>query len=162
METPDFLKSASPNEDGRKQGGAKRTLSERERRKRAAWGAVLMSIGFYVITILVIADPREENIGHKAFGSYPSLGLSSRAVGCLLFTIIYFPFPFVFYHDLVIMMKLFEDGMGFGRIRFLVYLTTVGKRHPSLRKSQRVVLAGLVYYLVICISWIIYGFVFVF
>ena len=132
MKTPDFLRSDSTNEDDRKLSGQKRRLSEEERRKRATWGAVLISIIFYVIAILAIADPREENITTKAFGSYPSLGLSHRIVGCLLFTVIYIPFPFIFLNSVKIIMKAFDDGIGLGRIGLLVYLTTVGKRHPSL------------------------------
>ena len=80
-----------------------------------------------------------------------------RLVACFIITIIYLPIPFVFWHGSRIVVRAIEDEAGIGRISLLVYLMTVGKRHPSLRRSQLVTLGGIVYVFIIIFALFICG-----
>ncbi|SIO65149.1 hypothetical protein SAMN05444166_7605 [Singulisphaera sp. GP187] len=113
-----------------------------------------MSLIFYVIPIAILAEPESRTIAAKAFGS--PVGISPRIFAFLIFTILYIPFPFVFWHAITIAMKTHDDGNGLGSIALLVDLFEVGKRHPSLRRSQFFVFGGLAYFVLICLTWIVY------
>ena len=49
------------------------------------------------------------------------------------------------------------DGHGVGKIGLLAYAASVGRRHPELRRSQIISLAGLAWFVLVCGIWIAYA-----
>ncbi len=157
MKIPDFLDPASPINTT--PTPARRTLTEAEKRKLLLRTTAFCSITFYVMFIGVIGfEPDGEPIAAKAFGSYLALGLSPQFVGCLIFTVFYIPMPFVIWHTMTLALQAREDGAWMiPGLAFLFYILRAHEDHPSLRRSQFILLGGLVYYLVVVFAWVWYA-----
>src|SRR5690348_13867582 len=113
----------------------------------------LTSFTLYAILIGVTLAPESRNKFSEAFGPRP-FGLPVTTVVIVAETILFLPFPFVVRHWVRISEQAQWEGLGYGD---LMYLFSVGDRHPHLRRSQRACFAGLAYYAAICAAWIIYA-----
>jgi hypothetical protein len=89
--------------------------------------------------------------GPKAFG----LPIALVAAGAV--AILFLPFTLAVHHFMRIAERAAAEGHGLGKIGLLAYAAGVGQRHPDLRRSQLMSLAGLVYFVVLCAAWIAYA-----
>jgi hypothetical protein len=118
--------------------------------------AIVMSILMFAILIGVQFDPKVRNVATKAFGERP-LGLPNLAFVILCTAVLYLPAPWVFLHMSRLVRRKLDDGaMGGSTMGFLLYLARVGRIHPELRRSQRIVTLGFWYFLVLAALWIAY------
>lgn len=154
MDLPDFLHGQTSTDERKSDPGRGYRLSDAEQRQRATWSALLMSGIFYAVIIRVVAAPEGEEIARKAFGSH--FGIPPRAVACLIVSALYLPFPWILWHCMLITFKNMEDGLVGGRFSLMVHLFTIPERHPSFRRSQRIAIVGLMYFLALCFGWIAY------
>jgi hypothetical protein len=92
----------------------------------------------------------------QAFGESP-FGLPVTIVVAFAQLILFLPLLWVLYHLVRIAEQALKDGNGIGKIGLLIYITSVGQRHPELRRSQIVCLLGLLYFVAICAAWISYA-----
>jgi len=114
--------------------------------------AIALSVVVYACVIGVNFKPSVHAKQVEAFGAAP-LGLPVRGVVVLAESILFVPMPWCFWHAMRIAYQAAHDGCRFG----LSYLLTVGNRHPHLRRSQVVCLAGLAYFVALCAVWIVYA-----
>ena len=92
----------------------------------------------------------------KAFGAEP-FGYPVTVVVAIAQGLVLFPFAFALHHFMRIAERAAADGHGVGKIGLLVYAASVGQRHPELRRSQAIAVAGLAYFIVVCGIWIAYA-----
>jgi hypothetical protein len=112
-----------------------------------------MSIVNYIVILSVAFDPSVDAKVVKAFGEEP-FGMAPQVFSLLLQTILYLPFPWVFYHVALIVIQTRRDGLSSAG---LLDILDVDRRHPPLRRSKLICLAGLCYFFTICAVWIIYA-----
>jgi hypothetical protein len=91
-----------------------------------------------------------------AFGDSP-FGLPVTVVVAFAQFLIFLPFLWVFYHLMQIVEQALKDGRSVGKVGLLIYVSSVGQRHPNLRRSQMVCILGLLYLGAICAGWIFYA-----
>jgi hypothetical protein len=124
-----------------------------DKRKRMIFAAVCLSIVIYAVIMGVLTgDPKVRAKMVEAFGPRPLNMPTSAFVVCAV-TVLYAPVPLMAWHFVRLALQAAEDGRRFK----LPYLLTVGHRHPELRASQRVAIAGAAYWLVIAFCWIVYA-----
>lgn len=92
----------------------------------------------------------------KAFGSEP-FGFPVTWVVAAAQAILSLPFVFAIHHFMLISEQAAADGHGIGKFGLLAYAASVGQRHPHLRRSQVISVAGLIYFILVCGVWIAYA-----
>ena len=92
----------------------------------------------------------------RAFG--PTLwGLPMPAVvGCVVAGL-FLPVPWFGWHAMEIVLHARELGMPLGKLGIFYTLLTIGRWVPTLRRSQLVIAAGLVYFVAVVAVWIWYA-----
>jgi hypothetical protein len=116
----------------------------------------LLPILILVVLIGTTFSPDVRPTLVQAFGESP-FGLPVTIVVAFAQLVLFLPLLWVFYHLTRIAEQALKDGSGVGKIGLLVYLTSVGQRHPELRRSQIACLFGLLYFMAICAAWISYA-----
>jgi hypothetical protein len=97
----------------------------------------MMSVVFYLISVLVSFESASQETFVKAFGERPA-GIPNFLFVLALQTLLYLPMPWVFWHAMWLVFQSIHDRRRFG----IGYLLTAGDLHPDLRRSQRVCLGG--------------------
>ncbi|HEY1138897.1 MAG TPA: hypothetical protein VGE88_01650 [Lysobacter sp.] len=92
----------------------------------------------------------------QAFGAAP-FGLPVALVVAMTVAVLLLPFALALHHFMLIAEQAAKDGSSLGKIGLLAYALGVGQRHPDLRRSQRIFLSGLVYFVLVCAGWIAYA-----
>lgn len=110
----------------------------------------------YVVLIGTTFSPEVQPVLAKAFGSTP-FGLPVVWAVAAAQAVLLFPFVFAIHHFMLIAEQAVADGHSIGKIGLLMYLSSVGKRHPQLRRSQMISLGGLIYFVLVCGLWIAYA-----
>lgn len=114
--------------------------------------ALGMSILFYAILVSVLLEDKAQETTQKAFGKVV-FGLPSTMGVILAITVLYLPMPYVFWHALQISFQAYEDKKPLG----LEYLKDIRHEHPHLVRSTYVSLMGLLYFVTVCVIWIVYA-----
>lgn len=110
----------------------------------------------YALLIGTTFSPDVQPVLTEAFGSAP-FGFPVVWVVAAAQTILLFPFIFAIHHFTLIAEQAAADGHSIGKIGLLMYLSSVGTRHPHLRRSQMISLGGLIYFVLVCGLWIAYA-----
>ncbi len=119
-----------------------------------AKATVLFSVA--MLGALLFSVFRDSAFWVGAFG--PTLwGLPMPAVVVCIVCVVFLPVSWVGWHAMDIMMQARDLGMPIGKLGIFYTLLTIGRRLPALRRSQIVVAAGLVYFVVIVAAWIWYA-----
>jgi hypothetical protein len=126
--------------------------AEQVRRKKVTWTAIFVSILIYACIIGVNFDSKVQAKHAEAFGAAP-FGLPVALVVTGVETLLYLPMPWVFWHGMWIISQALEEGW----MVSILYILTVGRSHPELRRSQLVCLGGLLYVALIAGAWIAYA-----
>ena len=112
-----------------------------------------------VICLLFIGTafaPEVRPVLVKAFGPAP-FGCPVSVVVAIAQAIVLFPFVFALHHFMLIAERAAAEGHGVGKVGLLVYAASVGQRHPELRRSQIISVAGLAWFVLVCAVWIAYA-----
>ena len=110
----------------------------------------------YMLVIGTTFSPDVQPVLVKAFGAEP-YGVPVTVVVAIVQAVLLFPFAFALHHFMLIAERAAADGHGVGKIGLLAYAASVGQRHPELRRSQLIAVAGLVYFVIACGIWIAYA-----
>lgn len=110
----------------------------------------------YMLIIGTTFSPDVQPVLVKAFGAEP-FGVPVTVVVAVAQAIFLFPFVFALHHFMLIAERAAADGHGVGKVGLLVYVASVGQRHPELRRSQIISVAGLAYFVLVCGIWIAYA-----
>lgn len=110
----------------------------------------------YMLFIGTTFSPDVQPVLAKAFGAEP-FGYPVTVVVAIAQAIVLFPFAFALHHFMRIAERAAADGHGVGKIGLLAYAASVGRRHPELRRSQIISLAGLAWFVLVCGIWIAYA-----
>lgn len=110
----------------------------------------------YLLIVSTTFSPDVLPVLIKAFGAAP-LDLPVDAVIAGIVAVVFLPFAYSVHHFVLIAERAATEGHGVGKIGLLSYAFSAGRRHPELRRSQRISLAGLVYFLLVCGGWTIYA-----
>jgi len=92
----------------------------------------------------------------KAFGA-TAFDLPISLVVAGVVAVLFLPFAVALHHFMLIAARAAIDGSSLGKAGLLAYAARVGHRHPELRRSQRISLFGLIYFVVVCAAWIVYA-----
>ena len=121
------------------------------------------SIGSYVVPTLVYAlligttfSPDVRPVLVAAFGPAP-FGYPVVWVAAVAQVFLLLPFALGIHHFMLIAEQAVADGRDVGKIGLLAYAATAGRRHPHLRRSQLISVAGLGYFVMVCAAWIAYA-----
>ena len=109
----------------------------------------------YVLLIGTIFSPEVQPVLAEAFGPKP-FGFPVAWVVAVAQAIVLFPFILAIHHFMLISEQAAADGHSIGKAGLLVYAASVGQRHPHLRRSQMISVAGLIYFVLVCGAWIAY------
>lgn len=110
----------------------------------------------YVLLIGTTFSPDVRPVLVAAFGAQP-FGHSVTWVVAIAQAIFLFPFVLGIHHFMLIAEQATADGHGISKIGLVAYVASVGQRHPHLRRSQLIAVAGLAYFMVVCGIWIAYA-----
>lgn len=110
----------------------------------------------YALLVGTTFSPSLQPFLVKAFGAAP-FGLPVALVVAAVVALVLLPFALALHHFMLIAERAALDGSSLGKIGLLAYALDVGKRHPELRRSQRMALFGLVYFVLVCAAWIAYA-----
>ena len=110
----------------------------------------------YVVLVGTTFSPEVQPVLVKAFGAAP-FGVPVAVVVAIAQAIVLFPFAFALHHFMLIAERAAADGHGVGKVGLLAYAASVGQRHPELRRSQFIAVAGLAYFVLVCGIWIAYA-----
>lgn len=110
----------------------------------------------YALLIGTTFSPDVQPVLAKAFGTVP-WGLPVAPVVAAAMAVLFLPFVFAVHHFMLIAERAAADGHGVGKIGLLSYAASAGRRHPELRRSQWISLAGLAYFVLVCVAWIVYA-----
>lgn len=110
----------------------------------------------YALLIGTAFSPDVQSVLAKAFGAKP-FGFPVVWVVAIAQAVLLLPFAFAIHHFMLIAHRAVADGHSVGKIGLLAYAANVGQRHPDLRRSQMISLAGLIYFVLICGIWIAYA-----
>lgn len=110
--------------------------------------------GLLLATLLgVNLDPEVTKVQAAAFGARP-LGLPLGLVVCLATAALFAPYFWVFPHLMRIVMNSVARG---GSLSKGGIMLAVVRAEPALRRSQRIVVSGFVYFVVLMGAWIAYA-----
>ena len=129
------------------------TASVMPRRSTISYAVPLLSHALLVGTTF---SPDVQAFLTAAFGP-KAFGLPITLVAAGAVAILFLPFTLAVHHFMRIAERAAAEGHGLGKIGLLAYAAGVGQRHPDLRRSQLMSLAGLVYFVVLCAAWIAYA-----
>ncbi|HOX39024.1 MAG TPA: hypothetical protein PL033_13645 [Candidatus Brocadiia bacterium] len=124
--------------------------------KRAITLTVVVSALMYACVIGTTFDPKVRITFVKAFGDAP-LGIPCAVFVPVFFSLLMIPFPVMMWHMSLIMISAMRDGVRLGQIGLLIYLVMVGRRHPELRRSQMIVIAGSAWFIGLMFAWIAFA-----
>lgn len=110
----------------------------------------------HVLLIGTTFSPGVRPVLVAAFGSQP-FGYAVTWVVAIAQAIFLLPFVLGIHHFMLIAAQAALDGHSIGKIGLVAYVATVGQRHPHLRRSQLIAVAGLAYFMVVCGIWIAYA-----
>lgn len=110
----------------------------------------------YVLFVGTTFSPEVQPVLTKAFGTSP-FGLPVTVVVAAAMSVLFLPFVYAIHHFMLIAEQAGAEGRSVGKIGLLSYAATVGQRRPELRRSQMISLGGLVYFVVVCVGWIVYA-----
>ena len=110
----------------------------------------------YILLVGTTFSPDIRPVLVAAFGPEP-FGYPVIWVVAVSQAIVLFPFVLAIHHFMLIAEQAAADGHGIGKIGLLTYAATAGRRHPHLRRSQLISVAGLGYFVVACGVWIAYA-----
>ena len=110
----------------------------------------------YVLLIGTVFSSDVQPVLVEAFGPEP-FGYPVTWVVAIAQAVLWLPFVFALHHFTLIAEQAAADGRSIGKMGLLAYLAEVGKRHPQLRRSQMISVSGLVYFVLICGTWIAYA-----
>lgn len=105
------------------------------------------------ILLGVNLDPEVAKVQAAAFGARP-LGLPLGLVVCLATAALFAPYFWVFPHLMRIVMSSVTRG---GSLSKGGIMLAVARAEPTLRRSQRIVIGGLVYFVALAGAWIAYA-----
>jgi len=117
--------------------------------------ALLVSFLIYGVIVKTSFDSKFHTRAEQVFGSQP-LGITPRAFALMVQTVLFVPFPWVYYHCARLILQARRDGFSVTGLFGIVYLFEADRLHPHLRRSKRICLAGLAYFVLICSAWIAY------
>ena len=120
--------------------------------KRRIEATAAMSVLFYAMIVLTSFDSAVRETEVKAFGERPA-GMPNLLFVLALQTLLYLPMSWVFWHLVGLTFHARQEGRRFS----VWYILTAGSYHPHLRRSQLACIAGIVYFVVICVAWIVYA-----
>lgn len=110
----------------------------------------------YALLVGTTFSPDLQPFLAQAFGTTP-FRLPVVLVVAVAVAILFLPFALALHHFMLIAERAAMDGSSLGKIGLLAYAISVGQRHPELRRSQRISLFGLVYFVLVCAAWIAYA-----
>ncbi len=110
----------------------------------------------YVLFIGTAFSPDVRPVLVEAFGAQP-FGYPVTVVVAIAQAIVLFPFVFALHHVMLIAERAAAEGHGVGKIGLLVYAASVGRRHPELRRSQFIAVAGLAWFVLVCGIWVAFA-----
>jgi hypothetical protein len=116
----------------------------------------LMPALIYALLIGTTFSPDIQPFLAKAFGAAP-FGLPVALVVAGAVALVFLPLVLALHHVVLIAERAAMDGRSLGKIGLLAYAAGVGQRHPELRRSQRISLLGLIYFVLVCAAWIAYA-----
>ena len=110
----------------------------------------------YLLLVGTTFSPDVQPVLAKAFGARP-FGYPVTVVVAIAQAFVLFPFVFALHHFMLIAERAASDGHGIGKVGLLMYAASVGRRHPELRRSQIISVAGLAWFVLVCGTWIAYA-----
>jgi hypothetical protein len=110
----------------------------------------------YAIFVGTAFSPDVQPVLAKAFGVAP-FGYPVAAVVAVTMAFVFLPFAVAIHHFMLIAEQAAADGGSVDKFSLLSYAVTAGQRHPHLRRSQMIALAGLIYFVMVCFGWIVYA-----
>jgi len=116
----------------------------------------LLTIAFYVVFVGVLLYDDVRVVREKAFGPRP-LGLPNLLFTFLLLTILYAPAVFVIPHIVLLVMRANPHGEPMGRWQTSENMRELIHVDPELRRSNRIAIAGVLYFVALAIAWIVYA-----
>ncbi|MDI1437503.1 hypothetical protein [Polyangium sorediatum] len=115
-------------------------------------GRILAAL-FLGCVLAVNLDPNVRAVQVAAFGPAP-LGLPVGLVVALAEVLLFAPFFWVFPHLMRLVMDRFAQG---GSLSKLGIVLAVAQAGPEGRRSRRIVVAGLVYFIALVAGWIVFA-----
>src|SRR5262245_7042447 len=125
---------------------------EKEQQGRIRNATIFVSVILYVGFLGVNFEPAVRQKHAEAWGETP-FGLPVLLVVSIVETILFLPVPWFGWHGMRLMFRAIEEGRHPG----VLTLFRVGPQHLDLRRSQRVCLLGLLYFVSLVTAWIIYA-----
>jgi hypothetical protein len=110
----------------------------------------------YALLVGTTFSPGVQPVLVKAFGAEP-FGFPVAPVVAGAIVVLFLPFALALHHFMLIAERAAVDGRSLGTIGLLAYAASVGQRHPDLRRSQLISLAGVLYFVLACAAWILYA-----
>ena len=110
----------------------------------------------YALVVGTTFAPDVRPVLVEAFGAMP-FGLPVAPVVAAAVAVLLLPFALALRHFMLIAQQAARDGSSLGSLGLLAYAASVGGRHPELRRSQLIALLGLVYFVLVCVAWIVYA-----
>jgi hypothetical protein len=115
--------------------------------------AIGLSVAVFAVLIGTSLERGFQSTVVRAFGGEP-LGMSPGMFGLILLTTVLSPLPWIFHHLFLIEKQARRDGQWTRGLLFaLLVVFMVDRRHPHLRWSKWIVLAGFLYFLLLAVAW---------
>jgi len=117
--------------------------------------SIVFALIIYGVLIGINFDPNITQVQAKVSGNSP-LGIPVRTFFIIVNAILFFPIFFVSKHFAKIASYALEQGKSVRGFSLIIYLFSIGKKHPSnIRKSKNIVLFSLLYFVLAFIVWIL-------
>jgi hypothetical protein len=129
------------------------TVSAGSRKSTTSYAVPIL---IHALLVSATLSPDVQAFLAGAFGP-KAFGLPIALVAAAAVAILFLPFTLAVHHFMQIAERAAAEGHSLGKIGLLAYAASVGQRHPDLRRSQLMSLAGLVYFIVLCAAWIAYA-----
>jgi hypothetical protein len=125
---------------------------EKEQQGRIRNATLFLSVIVYAVILGVNFEPAVRQKHAEAWGETP-FGLPVLLVVSAVETILFLPVPWFVWHAMRLMFRAIEEGRHPGVLTFF----RVGPQHADLRRSQKVCLLGLLYFVTLVTAWIVYA-----
>ena len=114
------------------------------------------TIGLYgvLLAVSLASDSRETFV--KAFGPQP-LGMSNTVFVVLLLTILYLPAVWIMPHVASLIVHSNPTGEYRTRPQAKQAIRDLIERDPAMKRSNRIAVAGILYFLAVAVAWIVYA-----
>jgi hypothetical protein len=119
-------------------------------RQRITVITVIIALALYAALVRMQLSPDVHEINVAAWGSEP-FGVPVRVVVIVAGTLLFLPFPFAFYHAVLLTLGLGKQGSS-------LTLSSILLSHrlsPELRRSQRICQATFLYFVILAGGWIL-------